>query len=161
MNKVTKKAVLAASLTLALVGTAFAQSNQDGQAANDRELDRLSRQRLLEHPHNFGTPVPQSSIPPEKITPLKGLWVCRSSDPFHPIYAAPNTRAPIIGRTLSWVAVGGADVGKFARVLSYSDKVGYIQRRFVHPFHNKVAPGSTCTVLGVQPNGLLAFDLRG
>ena len=160
MNTLTKKAILAASLSLALVGTALAQSNQDGQAANDRMLDQLSRQRLMAHPHNFGTPPPQSSIPPTKVIPLSGLWVCRSFTLYTPIYARPLTKSRVVGRTLMWGAVTGAYVEGFQRVLVHRGLVGYVAKQFVHPFHDKVDPSATCVIEGTQTNGLPLISVR-
>lgn len=123
-----------------------------------QQLDQMSRQRMEEQgPRNWGPPPPQDSPPGETIIPLDGLWVCMSARQWQPIYASPDRSSAVIGKTLSQVAVGGKAVGDFDPVLVRAGRIGYVEAAIVTPYNSGLRPGSTCTVQGVRPGGMVVF----
>ena len=149
--------IAAACVVAALNLPAFAQQSAPINQIPPQVLDQMSQ----DHPaQDFGTPPPQSSIPPTQAYSIPGLWICRSFDVYQPIHAEPDANSPVIGTTLYWGAVSGADINGFEKVLIRKGKTGYLADKYIHPFHNQVAPNTTCTFEGVQANGLPLLDVH-
>jgi hypothetical protein len=144
---------------VALAGQSGAQQNQSG--FTPQQLDEMSKQRQEQiGPRNWGPPPPQSSIPKDTILPTKDLWVCMSTDAYQPVFAEPSTKAPVIGQTLTQVAVSGPYVDGFAKVLHYNGKVGYVPKNDIRPFKSEIKAGLSCSISGVRPNGTPVFDIH-
>jgi hypothetical protein len=148
------------------VGCAYAQvpaSQQPGQVMSRQELEQLQKesdQRLKAHPLNLSHSGPIASMPNPKVYPIKGLWVCKDLKSFEPIYARPSIKSRIVARSMWFEAVGGAYVHGFARVLVNKNLIGYIQQKYVSPFHDPFDAAVTCQVMGVQANGIPAMNLH-
>jgi len=152
-------AVLATGGLAVVAGRAGAQQNQSGFPP--QQLDEMSQQRQEQiGPRNWGPPPPQGSIPQDTILPAKDLWVCMSTDAYQPVFAEPSTKAPVIGQTLTQVAVSGPYVDGFAKVLHYNGKVGYVPKGEVRPFKSEIKAGLSCSIPGVRPNGTPVFDIH-
>lgn len=154
----TLPAVVIGALVAVSFGQAQAQTTREHFTA--QQLQAISQAQSKAEHRNWGPPPPQSSIAMPKIYPLKGLWVCRSAPFGTPIYQRPSTSAKIIGRSIGWVAVGGAYVGSYQRVLVHRGEVGYMQRHFIKPFHDKLAPSATCEVQGTEKNGMVGYFIK-
>jgi hypothetical protein len=149
--------------TLAALGlTAMAsQASAQQSGFTPQQLDQLSNQRQQEiGPRNYGPPVPQSEVLQSDIRPPSKLLVCMSADPWKPVYAAPSLSAPVIGETLSQVAVSGPTTSGFEPVLFGPGKTGYVPANEVRPFQSTIKPGLTCTISGIRPNGSAVFDIQ-
>ena len=92
--------------------------------------------------------------------PPNTLLVCMSADPWKPVYAQPNTSAPVIGKTLPQVAVSGRSINGFVPVLFGPGKTGYVPEAEVRPFQSDIKPGLSCTISGVRPNGSAVFNIH-
>jgi hypothetical protein len=149
--------IAAACVVAALNLPAFAQQSAPIKQIPPQVLDQMSQ----DHPaQDFGTPPPQSSIPSTQAYSIPGLWVCKSYDLYKPIHAQPNADSPVIAITGRWGAVTGAEVNGYQEVLIHKGMYGYVSANYVHPFHNDVAPNTTCTFEGVQANGLPLLDVH-
>ena len=126
-----------------------------------QQLDQMSKERTqVLGPRNWGPPPPRSSTPKETIIPLNGLWVCMSAKQWQLIYASPSTSSAVIGKTLSQAAVGGREINGFDPVLVRAGRIGYVEASHLSPYRSTHRPSSTCTVKGVQPNGLVVFGYK-
>lgn len=156
MRIIAIAALTACSLTAVVVP---AEAQQIG--LTPQQLDEMSRQRQQAvGPRNWGPPPPQSSIPKENLRPTGTLLVCMSADPWQPVYAQPDTSAPVIGKTLPQVAVSGRSVNGFVPMLFGPGKTGYVPEAEVRPFQSDIRPGLSCTISGVRPNGSAVFDIH-
>ena len=136
-----------------------AEAQQSG--FTPQQLDEMSKQRQQAvGPRDWGPPPPQSSLPKENLRPPNTLLVCMSADPWKPVYAQPNTSAPVIGKTLPQVAVSGRSVNGFVPVLFGPGKTGYVPEAEVRPFQSDIKPGLSCTISGVRPNGSAVFNIH-
>lgn len=158
--KRTSALIMATLLGGLTAGVAFAQQPTVPSKSEIQELDKLSQQRLMEHPHNFGPPVPQSAVPPDHVTPLNGLWVCRSVRLLTPVYSGPSLSSDVLIRSDGYAAATGGYVNGFQRVLVRRGVIGYVPKQYIHPFHDNLAPAATCSVLGTKANGLPELDIR-
>jgi hypothetical protein len=99
-------------------------------------------------------------VPKEDIRPANRLLVCMSTDPWKPVYLQPSTSAPVIGKTMDYVAVSGQTAEGFVPILFGPGKTGYVPAGEVRPFHSTVKPGLSCTISGVRPNGSAVFAIH-
>ena len=76
------------------------------------------------------------------------------------VYADPAKASPQIGKTLTQVAVSGANVNGFAQVLHYNGQPGFVEASKVRPFRSEIDAALRCTIAGVRPNGSPVFDIR-
>jgi hypothetical protein len=148
---------LAMAGTISLSLPAFAQQSPPVKEIPPQVLDQMSQDHP---PQPFGTPPPASSIPPTQAYSIPGLWVCKSYDVYKPIYASPDPNSRVIAKTGLWGAVTGAEVNGYQEVLIHKGMYGFVPAQYVHPFHNDVAPNTTCTFDGVQANGLPLLDVH-
>jgi hypothetical protein len=152
--------VVLAGLSVMLSGQAMAQQQPAG-GFTPQQLDQMSQQRMQEEgPRNWGPPPPQSSIQPDKIIPVDGLWVCMSAKQWQPVYASPSASSPVIAKTLSQAAVGGREVNGFDPVLVRTGRIGYVAASNLSPFQSALRPGTTCTVEGVRLSGSIVFGYQ-
>ena len=124
------------------------------------ELDRMAAERNAEMRPIAPLPRPPHAVSHEDIRPADRLWVCMSTDPYQPVYAAPSLSAPVIGQTMSDVAVAGGWVNGFATILRGGGRLGYIPTSSVRPDHSAVNPNGTCRIAGVRPDGSPVFSNR-
>ena len=123
------------------------------------ELDRMAAERNAEMRPIAPLPRPPHAVSHEDIRPADRLWVCMSTEPYQPVYAAPSTAAPVIGQTMSDIAVSGAWVNGFATILRGGGRLGYIPASSVRPYQ-PLHPGGTCRIAGVRPDGSPVFSNR-
>jgi hypothetical protein len=152
--------IIAALCVVVLGGPALAQ--QAGTyTPTPQQLDQMSTERMQAiGPRNWGPPPPQSSIPQENLTQPQELLVCMSADPWKNVYASPSARSRVIGATLPEVAVKGREVDGFVPILFGPGRTGYVAANDVRPFQSKLKPGSTCTIVGLRPNGSAVFSIH-
>lgn len=141
---------------------AQAQQRQGQQPGfTPQELDRMSQQRMEETGRvDHGPPVPLSSVPKLQLFQPAEPWVCKGTEDWLPIYAAPSKGSAVIGKTLSAIAVGGRNVNGFSRVLANGGQIGYVPSDTIHEYRSELRPGSTCLVEGVRANGAPVFGYR-
>lgn len=123
-----------------------------------KQLDNLANENSAILHRNFGPPPPQSSIPHTQYTPVPGFWKCMSVDNYKHIYSRPATSSPPIGETFSRLAAG-SNIGGFTKIYFARGKIGFVKSKYIHPFYDKYAPASICQFKGVQPNGIVLFDV--
>ncbi len=159
-----KQRVLTGLVLLALAGLPAAGLAQSQTVPiphfTNKQLDAIAKAQNAAHPERWGPPPPQSSVPQPVITPLKGLWVCKSAPAGTPIYASPSTSARVVGRSIGWVAEGTAGRHGFDRVLVRRGLTGYIEASKVTAFHDKLAPAATCQIKGTEPNGMVGYFIQ-
>ena len=155
-------AAVAAGLLAGGVPHAQAQQRPGQQPGfTPQELDRMSQQRMEETgPVDHGPPVPLSSVPKLQLFQPAEPWICKSTNPWQPVYSEPSLTAPTFGQTQSHVAVGGRTQNGFARILFPNGKIGWIPANQVRPFVSDVKPGLACQVSGVRANGAPVFDIK-
>ena len=124
------------------------------------ELDRMAAERNAEMRPIAPLPRPPHAVSHEDIRPADRLWVCMSTDPYQPVYAAPSPSAPVIGQTMSDIAVSGGPVNGFMTILRGGGVLGYIPASSVRPYQSTVKPNGTCRIAGVRPDGSPAFVHR-
>jgi hypothetical protein len=157
--RTTMIAALAAVSLTAIAAPTVAQQNQPG--FTPQQLDQMSKERQQAiGPRNWGPPPPQSSIPKEHLQQPSKLLVCMTTDAWKPIYGEPSASAPVIGKTLTEVAVEGRAVNGFVPILYGPGRTGYLPAQAVRPFHSDLNAGATCTISGVRPNGAAVFDIH-
>ena len=77
------------------------------QGFTPQELDRMSQERLNSGQfRHIGPPPPQSSVPQDVLHQPQGLWVCKGTNNYQPILAAPRPNAPQIGIANGRIAAG-------------------------------------------------------
>ncbi len=131
------------------------------QGFTPQELDRMSQQRMQERGRvDHGPPPPLSSVPKLRIFKPAEPWICKSTNPWQPVYSEPRLGAPTLGETQSQVAVGGRSQNGFARILFPNGKIGWIPANQVRDFVSDVRPGLTCQVEGVRANGGPVFGIE-
>jgi len=152
-------AAVAAGLLSGGVPHAQAQQRPGQQPGfTPQELDRLSEQRMQEMGRvDHGPPVPQSSVPKVQLFQPAEPWVCKGTEDWLPIYSAPSKTSPVVGKTLSSIAVGGRNVNGFSRILTNGGHIGYVPSETIHEYRSEFNPGSTCSVEGVRANGAPVF----
>lgn len=130
------------------------------QGFTPQELDRMSQQRndALSH-RNPGPRPPQNGSQKEALHQPGGVWVCRSTDQYIPILAAPSPGASQIAISSGQVAAG-ANRGDYTSILVAEGKVGYVPKSAVRPYKNEFNPHAACTVAGIKPSGIVQFDVR-
>lgn len=147
-------------------GCAYAQvpaGQHQGQVMSRQELEQLQKesdQRLQRMRMKPGVPFVHHHYANPKVYPIKGLWVCKDVKEFNPIYGSPTINSRIVARSSGYVAVGGAYIHGFARVLINNTLIGYVPVGEVKPFFDKLDPSLTCEVQGVQANGVVALYMK-
>jgi len=154
--------VMIAMGALCLLAGAVPQTHaQQQQGFTPQELDRMSQQRMqATGPVNHGPPVPLSSVPKTQVFQPKEPWICKGTTAWQPVYSAPNTSAPAMGKTLDMVAVGGRPQNGFARILFLNGQIGWIPANTVREYVSDVKPGGGCQVEGVRANGAPVFTFN-
>ena len=152
-------AAVAAGLLAGGMPLAQAQQRTGQQPGfTPQELDRMSQQRMQEMGRvDHGPPPAQSSLPRLQLFQPAEPWICKGTEAWQSIYAAPSRSAPVIGKTLPAIAVGGRNVSGFSRILSNGGQIGYVPSETIHEYRSDVAPGTTCSVEGVRANGAPVF----
>ncbi|HQT90227.1 MAG TPA: hypothetical protein PK677_17120 [Acidiphilium sp.] len=162
MGRLGFSAAIAAIVVSA--GCAYGQvPPKSGQVMSRQELEQLQKesdQRLKSQPLNLSHSGPIAPMPNPKVTPIKGIWVCKDIKFFDPIYAQPSTKSRVVARSSGWAAVGGAYVDGFGKVLVNKNLIGYVPVKNIKPFYDKLAPSVTCQVQGVQANGVVALYMK-
>lgn len=148
-------------LALLTVAASVAASSSAAHAQlTGPELDRMAAERNAEMRPIAPLPRPPHTDTHEVIRPADRLWVCMSTDPYQPVYASPKLSAPVIGQTMSEVAVSGGPVNGFVTILRGGGVLGFIPASSVRPYHSTIQPNGTCRIAGVRPNGSAAFVYR-
>jgi hypothetical protein len=155
--RITGMMVLA-GLGLGLLGRQATAQQSNG--FTPQQLQQMwERDQQGRPPRNWGPPPPQSSVPSQHLRQPSGLVVCMSIDQWQPIYASASSSSPVIGKTLSQVAVKGASKNGFVPVLYGPGRTGYVLASEVRPFRSTLDSAATCTV-EVRPNGSPVYDIR-
>lgn len=162
----------AGAVGLALAGAlpAWAQS-----AADLRELERLSAERgearaafLRSRAGRGRSPAP-GGAPQEVVRPLAGVWICAGAEPNDPVLTEPGPQAPVMGRTMEYVATQGRRRGPFLEVLHSNGYLGYVLLDGVMDAAGNLRPyeppegvaARQCRVEGVRASdGTLVFSFR-
>ena len=146
------------SIGCSIVTPAEAQTQM--QFMTQQQFNKMAKQQAESAHHNFGPPPPQSSVVRPKIYPMHGLWICKSTIAFKPIHRSPNQQSSKIGETLKWIGTTGPYVQGYAKVISFGGKIGYVNKKYIKPFHDKFAPHASCVLEGTQANGMPMYDIR-
>ena len=143
---------LAAVLGIAAVASCRAQTFDPGF------LDRMAAERNAAKVP--GKPITLPPTPPQVLTQPRQLLVCMSVPAWSPILAAPRPDAPVIGRTISAVAVSMNTVGGYAEVVPFtSHSVGYVSKALLSPFRSTVKQGLVCTVV-IGPHDQILYQYQ-
>lgn len=157
MNRVT----IAMGALCLLAGAVPQAHAQQRQGFTPQELDRMSEERTkVFGPANHGPPPPLSSIPTQQIYQPKEPWVCKGTTAWQPVYSAPNTASPPLGKTMNMIAVGGRPQNGFARILFPNGRIGWVPASTVHEYVSDVVPNATCSISGVRANGGPIFSVN-
>lgn len=154
--------VVAAALCLVSAG-AVAQAPRPAPEPgfSAEELDRMSQRDLQEGAHRgFASgPRPPTTTATIPVHQPRGLWVCKSTDQYVPILAAPQLGARVIGQSSGRVAAG-ADTGAFTSVLYHEGLVGYLPMSAIRPYRNEFDSHASCRFTGLGPTGIVMFNVR-
>ena len=169
----TRRITIAAGLAaLALAGALPAMAQTE---ADLRELERLSEERgnargeFLRSREGRGKAPSPGQAAPETIRQLPGLWLCAGAQPNEPVLAEPDPRAPVMGRTLPYVATRGVFAGPFLEVLHSNGHLGYVLADAATDARGRLRPyeppegvaARQCTVAGVRASdGTLRFRFQ-
>ena len=157
-------ATVSACLLASGISQAQAQQPQTGrqqQGFDSQELDRMSQRRMQEMGRvDHGPPMPQSSVPKEQLFQSAEPWICKSTRDGLPVYSQPSASAPVMGETMSQVAVGGRSQNGFARILFPNGRIGWIPSNQVRDYVNEFNPSATCQVKGIRADGGPIFSVR-
>ena len=153
--------VMIAMGALCLLAGAVPQAHAQQQGFTPQELDRMSQERTkVFGPANHGPPPPLSSIPKQQIYQPKEPWLCKGTKAWQPVYSAPSTSAPQLGKTMNMIAVGGRSQNGFARILFPNGRIGWVPADTVHEFASDIVPNATCSISGVRANGGPIFSVN-
>lgn len=165
-------AATACVAVLALAGAAPARAQSE---ADLQELERLSQERgeargayLRSREGKPRAPSP-GQPPGEAVRALPGLWLCAGADPGRPVFTEPGARAPVMGRTLPYVATRGVREGPWLEVLHSNGHLGYVLFDEATDAAGRLRPyeppegvaARQCTVAGVRASdGTLVFRFQ-
>lgn len=143
---------VAAVLGISAVASCRAQTFDPGF------LDRMAEERNTAKVP--GKPITLPPTPPQVLTQPRQLLVCMGIPAWSPILAAPRSDAPVIGRSISAIAVSMNTVGGYAEVVPFtSHSVGYVSKALLSPFRSTVKPGMVCTVV-VGPHDQILYQYQ-
>lgn len=143
---------------------ALPQTAYAAPGLTDAQLEAMSQERLNEQPHrDWGKPVPvdpHAAGPHLSPLPQPAMCLSTSSDS-EEIHAAPTADSPVIGIAPGRVAATGTLSNGWRLVLFTARKPGWVPAAHIVPYHPDFAGGpKTCTVMGVEPNGTIAYHVQ-